>query len=176
MACSHAVWLTALCMPGSLLPPLFKALTWIFAHIRTVTSVPWQGVVSVYLDDILIFTCLIKEHWCITQLILNQMHEHKPYLWPEKCEFEKIQIKYLGVIISHNKVKMYPVKIAGVADGPTPSNKKEVQSFIGFINFYCQFIPGFSHHACTFWSYHEGCEVHLGPTPPPPWSSRNSSL
>jgi hypothetical protein len=28
------------------------------------------------------------------------------------------------------------VKIAGVADWPTPSNTKEVQSFIGFINFY----------------------------------------
>jgi hypothetical protein len=28
------------------------------------------------------------------------------------------------------------VKIAGVADWPTPSSKKEVQSFIGFVNFY----------------------------------------
>jgi hypothetical protein len=53
----------------------------------------------------------------------------------------------LGVIISHNKVEMDPVKIAGVADWPTPSNKKEVQSFIGFVNFYQRFIPGFSHHA-----------------------------
>jgi hypothetical protein len=42
---------------------------------------------------------------------------------------------------------MDPVKIAGVADWPTPSNKKEVQSFVSFINFYQQFIPGFSHHA-----------------------------
>jgi hypothetical protein len=42
---------------------------------------------------------------------------------------------------------MDPVKIAGVADWPTPSNRKEVQSFIGFVNFYQQFIPGFSHHA-----------------------------
>jgi hypothetical protein len=42
---------------------------------------------------------------------------------------------------------MDPVKIAGVADWPTPSNKKEVQSFVGFINFYRHFIPGFSHHA-----------------------------
>jgi hypothetical protein len=39
------------------------------------------------------------------------------------------------------------VKVAEVADWPTPTNKKEVQSFIGFINFYHRFIPGFSHHA-----------------------------
>jgi hypothetical protein len=29
-----------------------------------------------------------------------------------------------------------------------PSNKKEVQSFVGFVNFYRQFIPAFSYHAC----------------------------
>jgi hypothetical protein len=75
------------------------------------------------------------------------MHEHKLYLWPEKCEFEKTKIEYLGIIISHNKVEMDPVKIAGVADWPTPSNNKEVQSFVGFVNFYRRFIPGFSHHA-----------------------------
>jgi hypothetical protein len=76
------------------------------------------------------------------------MCEHKLYLQPGKCEFEKVRIEYLSVIISHNKVEMDPVKIAGVADWPMPSNKKEVQSFVGFVNFYWQFIPSFSHHAC----------------------------
>jgi hypothetical protein len=75
------------------------------------------------------------------------MREHKLYLRPEKCEFEKTKIKYLSVIISHNEVEMDPVKIAGVVDWPTPSNKKEVQSFVSFINFYRCFNPGFSHHA-----------------------------
>jgi hypothetical protein len=77
------------------------------------------------------------------------MCEHKLYLWPEKCEFEKTKIEYLGIIISHNKVEMDLVKIAGVSDWPMPSNKQEVQSFIGFVNFYRRFIPVFSHHART---------------------------
>jgi hypothetical protein len=50
--------------------------------------------------------------------------------------FEKTQIEYLGVIISHNKVKIDPVMIAGVVDWPTLTSKKEVQSFIRFVNFY----------------------------------------
>jgi hypothetical protein len=75
------------------------------------------------------------------------MREHKLYLWPEKCKFEKTRIEYLGIIISHNKVEMDPVKIAGVADWLMLSNKKEVQSFVGFVNFFQHFIPGFSHHA-----------------------------
>jgi hypothetical protein len=105
-----------------------------------------EGVISIYLDDILIFTNSLEEHHQITRLVLDRMREHKLYLWPEKCEFEKTRIEYLGVIISHNKVEMDQVKIAGVADWPTPSNKKEVQSFVGFVNFYRHFIPGFSHH------------------------------
>jgi hypothetical protein len=95
-----------------------------------------KGVISVHLDNILIFTNSLEEHRQITCLVLDHMHDHKLYLWPEKCEFEKTRIEYLGIIISHNKVEMDPVKIAGVADWLTPSNTKEVQSFIGFVNFY----------------------------------------
>jgi hypothetical protein len=101
-----------------------------------------EGVISVYLGDILIFTNSLEEHHQITRLILDCMRKHKLYLRPEKCEFEKTKIEYLNVIISHNKVEMDPVKIVGVVDWPTPSNKKEVQSFVGFVN---RFIPG-SHH------------------------------
>jgi hypothetical protein len=95
-----------------------------------------KGVVSIYLDDILIFTNTSEEHHHITHLVLDRMCKHKLYLQPEKCEFEKTRIEYLGVIISHNKVKMDSVKIAGVVDWPMPSNKKEVQSFVGFVKFY----------------------------------------
>jgi hypothetical protein len=105
-----------------------------------------EGIVLVYLDDILIFTNSLEEHHQITCLVLDRMCEHKLCLRPEKCEFEKTRIEYLSIIISHNKVEMDPVKIAGIADWPMPSNKKEMQSFIGFINFYRRFIPGFSHH------------------------------
>jgi hypothetical protein len=95
-----------------------------------------EGIVSVYLDDILIFTDSLEEHCRITHLVLDHMCKHKLHPQPEKCEFEKVRIEYLGVIISHNKVEMDLVKIAGVADWPMPSNKKEVQSSVSFINFY----------------------------------------
>jgi hypothetical protein len=64
----------------------------------------------------------------------------------EKCKFEKTRIEYLGVMISHNKVEMDPVKISRVVDWSTPSNKKKMQSSVSLINFYQHFIPGFSHH------------------------------
>jgi hypothetical protein len=63
-----------------------------------------EGVVSVYLDDILIFTNSLEDHHRITGLVLDRMCEHKLYLQPEKCKFETTKIEYLGIIISHNKV------------------------------------------------------------------------
>jgi hypothetical protein len=74
-----------------------------------------KGIVS---DGILIITNSLEEHRRITYLVLDCMREHKLYLRPEKCEFEKTKIEYLGVIISQNKVEMDPVKIAGVVDWP----------------------------------------------------------
>jgi hypothetical protein len=65
-----------------------------------------EGIVSIYLDNILIFTNSLEEHYQIPCLVLDCMHEHKLYLQLEKCEFEKTRIEYLGVIISHNKVEM----------------------------------------------------------------------
>jgi hypothetical protein len=149
-------WKAAFRMNRGLFEPLvmYFGLTNSLATFQTMMNEIFQdlitkGVVSVYLDDILIFTNSLEEHQRITCLVLDRMCEHKFYLRPEKCEFEKVSIEYLSVIISHNKVEMDLVKITGVADWPTSSNNKEVQSFVSFVNFYRRFIPGFSHHVCA---------------------------
>ena len=78
---------------------------------------------------------------------MELLQQHSLSLKPEKCEFEKTSIEYLGVVVSHDLVKMDPAKVARVAEWPTLSNKKEVQSFLGFTDFYQRFIEGFSHIA-----------------------------
>jgi len=103
-----------------------------------------SGDVMVYLDDILIAHSDLARHREIVREVLRRLREHKLYLRPEKCEFEKSSIESLGVIISHNHVEMDPVKVAGVAAWPTPENKKDVQQFVGFTNFYRRFIRDFS--------------------------------
>src|SRR5437016_3833829 len=94
-----------------------------------------DGVVVVYLDDILIFTETIEEHRRVTRRVLELLEKNKLYLRPDKCEFERTTVEYLGVIISHNSIAMDPIKVTGVTDWPAPTNKKEVQSFLGFTNF-----------------------------------------
>ncbi|KAF7372853.1 Reverse transcriptase-RNase H-integrase [Mycena sanguinolenta] len=107
-----------------------------------------SGDVMVYLDDILIAHSNCATHRKVVAEVLQRLRQHKLFLWPEKCEFEQTSIEYLGVIISHNCVEMDPVKVAGIATWPSPENKRNVQQFLGFTNFYRRFIGGFSDIAC----------------------------
>ena len=42
---------------------------------------------------------------------------------------------------------MDQVKLTGIAEWPTPKNKKDIQLFLGFCNFYRRFIEGFAKYA-----------------------------
>ncbi|KAJ8495689.1 hypothetical protein ONZ45_g12751 [Pleurotus djamor] len=106
-----------------------------------------EGVVVIYLDDILIFTESRDEHRKVLRRVLKILQDNKLYLRPEKCEFKQTKIEYLGVVVSEGKVEMDPAKIAGVAEWPEPQNQTELQSFLGFVNFYRRFMKDYSHIA-----------------------------
>jgi hypothetical protein len=110
--CEGNKWKAVFCTNRGLFEPLvmYFGLTNSPAMFQTMMNEIFQdlitkGVVSVYLDNILIFTNSLEEHHRITCLVLDRTREHKLYLRLEKCEFEKTKIEYLGVIISHNKCK-----------------------------------------------------------------------
>jgi len=111
-----------------------------------------EGIMVVYLDDILIFTRTEEEHAKAIRWVLQVLQEHKLFLRPEKCEFCKEQIEYLGLVISENEVSMDLVKVVGVREWPTPENKTDVQAFLGFVNFYQRFIRDFSAKARSFFN------------------------
>ena len=95
-----------------------------------------EGIMVVYLDNILIFTRMEEEHVKAIRQVLQVLQEHKLFLRLEKCKFCKERIEYLGLVISENKVSMDPVKVAGIREWPTPENKTDIQAFLGFVNFY----------------------------------------
>jgi hypothetical protein len=120
-------------------PATFQALmNSVFADLIAI------GVVAVYMDDILIYTPTIIEHRKIVREVLQRLQDHDLYLKPEKCEFEKQEIEYLGMIIHPGEVCMDPGKVSAVRDWPTPTTLRDIRAFIGFSNFYRRFIKDFS--------------------------------
>ena len=67
----------------------------------------------------------------------------------EEYTFAASEVEYLGMIVKPGQLAMDPVKLNGIAHWPTPSKVKDVHSFLGFANFYCQFIPNYSTIACS---------------------------
>jgi hypothetical protein len=103
-----------------------------------------QGVVAVYLDDILIYTKTEEEHIKTFKEVLKILQENNLFVKPEKCEFHKQEMEYLGLIIKPGEIAMDPVKVKGVMEWPVPKKVKQLQAFLGFCNYYRRFIEGFA--------------------------------
>jgi hypothetical protein len=101
-------------------------------------------MVVIYMDNILIFTKTMEEHTEMINRVLKKLEENKLFLKPKKCLFHKSKVEYLGLIISHNTVKMDPLKVQAISEWPIPQQKHNIQQFLGFVNFYQHFIEGFA--------------------------------
>jgi len=54
-------------------------------------------------------------------------------------------VQYLGEIVRKGQVKMDPIKVQEITDWPIPTNLHKMQSFLGFGNYYKDFIANYSH-------------------------------
>ena len=75
---------------------------------------------------------------------MARLREANLKLQVDKCEFLKTKIGYLGHLISNKGVKPNPRKIEAVMHFPTPKTVKNVQQFLGLVNFYRRFIKNFA--------------------------------
>jgi hypothetical protein len=92
--------------------------------------------VIVHLDDILIYSDNMDNHWKHVREILCRLRHNSLYVKPEKCSFHTDSVDYLGFILSPEGLTMDQAKVKVIQDWPEPCRVKDVQSFLGFANFY----------------------------------------
>jgi len=76
--------------------------------------------------------------------VLKKLQFNDLYAKAEKCFFKQSSIKYLGIIILENKIQMDKEKLSGVLEWLVSTKIKQVQVFLGFMNFYCRSIKNFT--------------------------------
>ena len=91
---------------------MFFGMTNSLATFQTMTNNIFQdliveGIIAMYLDNILIFTRMEEEHTWAVWRMLEILAKHKLFLYPGKCKFQKTRIEYLGLIILENEVSCY---------------------------------------------------------------------
>ncbi|KAM4055406.1 reverse transcriptase (RNA-dependent DNA polymerase) [Hirsutella rhossiliensis] len=106
---------------------------------RFINTTLWDYLDSfctAYLDDILVFSEDKKEHMRHVRLVLERLREAGLQVDIKKCEFGVTKTDFLGFIISTDGISVDPRKVSAILTWQTPRCKKELQSFLGFCNFY----------------------------------------
>ena len=118
---------------------------------RMMNSIFWEllheGVLANYIDNFVILAKTIEELEERTIRFLKIAEKHNLCFKRSKCDFNIEEISILRVIIGKGQIKIEQEKIKVVKEWKIPTKVKNVESFLGFANFYQQFIQNFSHMA-----------------------------
>jgi len=106
------------------------------------------GVLA-YMDDILVYTDTEEGHDRTVKKVLKRLQSNGLVVSPEKCVWKATEVEFLGYVIGRNGIRMSEDKVQVILEWKTPRSLTEVQLFLGFANFYRQFILKYSRIAKT---------------------------
>lgn len=114
-------------------------LTWQRAINIILSELIGNGV-YVYLDDIIIYGKTIMDHNNTLCEVMMALKKYNLQLKITKCNFFAKEFDYLGFVIAADGIKVNQKKVEAIREFPTPKNEKQIQSFLGLINYYRRFI------------------------------------
>jgi hypothetical protein len=103
-----------------------------------------DSFVVIYLDDITVYSYSDLQHIEHLKRVFLKCIKFGISLNPKKSHFAMLEGKLLGHIISKDCIKIDPSRVESIQNIDFPRSKKEVQSFLGKVNFLRRFIPNFA--------------------------------
>ena len=100
--------------------------------------------VMVYLNDVLVFLRNLSQHETHVREVLKAILKAGFHAKLSKCLFSVTRISFLGFILTDKGVEMEADRISTILNWPEPESACEVQSYLGFTNFYRRFVKEFS--------------------------------
>lgn len=100
--------------------------------------------VQVYFDDILIGGRDLSECKINLTKVLDKLLAYNVKINFNKCKFFETEINYLGYTINKNGISPSKLKIKAVMEAPAPTNKTQLRSYLGMINYYNHCVPNLS--------------------------------
>ena len=123
---------------------LYNMLSTFQNYINNALSKYLDIFCTAYLNNILIYSDSTKEYCIHVRRVLDALHAASLQANIDKCKFEVTSIKYLGLIITTDGIRMDPEKVEAIKDWSLLRNLKDAQGLLGFANFYQRFIRDFS--------------------------------
>ncbi len=97
--------------------------------------------VYTYIDDLLVASRSAEEHKEHLALVFERLDKFGVIINPSKCVFGVPTLDFLGHHVDSNGLSPLPSKVEAIRDFPPPNSKRQVQRFLGMVNFYRRFIP-----------------------------------
>ncbi|MCH79701.1 hypothetical protein A2U01_0000455, partial [Trifolium medium] len=105
---------------------------------------------QVYIDDVVVKSKAKIDHLTHLRMAFERMRSYNLKMNPMKCAFSVSAGKFLGFLIQEKGVEVDSSKSKAIMDCQPPKNKKELQSFLGKVNFLRRFISNLAGRITTF--------------------------
>ena len=116
------------------------------------SEVLW-AYVMIYIDDVVVATRTRRAHLTLLRHVFEQLRQTRLRLQRPKCSFMQPQIQYVGHVVDEHKVAPVQERLDCIAKVPTPTNKKELQAFLGMTMWHLKkYVVDYAKAAAPLWA------------------------
>ena len=116
----------------------------LMAQALTSVTKKYGNLIMCYVDDVVIATPTLEDHIERLEEVFSCMKQAGLKCKPSKCEILRDSIKYLGRLVDKHGVRPDPEAVEAVLTWKVPKTDTQLMSFLGFANYYREFIKGYA--------------------------------